>query len=187
MAELRESDHVCPAEHSRWLTTPIRKLFNNPRRILRGLVNEGDVAIDLGCGPGFFTLPLAEMVGQTGSVIAVDVQQEMLDRLRARAEKAGLASRIQFHHSGAEGPGTLGPADFALAFWMLHEVRDKPAFLRQVHASLKAGGTLLLVEPSGHVSKSRFAATVELVQAAGFSPVARPRTGFSRAALFSRS
>jgi ubiquinone/menaquinone biosynthesis C-methylase UbiE len=187
MAEPQTHEHVCPAEHAGWLATPVRKLFNNPRRLLGGLVKEGDVAIDLGCGPGFFTLPLAQMVGQAGSVIAVDVQQEMLDRLRVRAEQAGLASRIQFHHSSPEGPGVLGPADFALAFWMLHEVSEKPAFLRQVHASLKEGGRYLLVEPSGHVSKSQFAATVELVQEAGFSPVARPRTGFSRAVLFSRS
>jgi len=56
-----------------------------------------------------------------------------------------------------------------------------------VYASLKEGGKFLLVEPSGHVSKTQFAATVQLVQEAGFSPVARPRTGFSRAVLFSRS
>ena len=186
MAEPQGNDHVCPAEHAGWLTNPVRRLFNNPRRILGGLVKEGDVAIDLGCGPGFFTLPLAEMVGQTGSVIAVDVQQEMLDRLRARAEKAGLLSRIRFHHSGAEGPGVLGPADFALAFWMLHEVPDKPAFLRQVHDSLKEGGTFLLVEPRGHVSKAHVRRSGGPRLGAGFAAVARPRVGFSRAALFSR-
>ena len=167
---------------------PIRKLFNSPRRILKGLVGPGDVAIDLGCGPGFFTLPLAEMVGEAGSVVAVDVQPEMLERSRARAQKAGLVSRIQFHHSKPEGPGLLGPADFALAFWMLHEVPDKRAFLRQVHASLREGGRFLLVEPRvGHVSKEQFEATVEAVQEAGFTPVARPRVGLSRAALFRRS
>jgi SAM-dependent methyltransferase len=180
-------DHVCPAEHAGWLTTPVRKLFNNPGRILKGLVDEGDVAIDLGCGPGFLTLPLAEMVGQTGSVIAVDVQEEMLDRLRARAGKAGLVSRIRFHRSVPEGPGILGPADFALAFWMLHEVADQPAFLLQVHDSLREGGEFLLVEPRGHVSKAQFVDTVGLVQGAGFTPAARPRVGFSRAALFRRS
>lgn len=187
MAEPQDHDHVCPAEHAGWLTTPVRKLFNNPGRILKGLVDEGDVAIDLGCGPGFFTLPLAEMVGQTGSVIAVDVQQEMLDRLQARAEKAGLVSRIRFQHSSPEGPGILGPADFALAFWMLHEVADQPALLLQVHDSLREGGELLLVEPKGHVSKAQFAATMELAQGAGLTPAARPRVGFSRAALFRRS
>jgi ubiquinone/menaquinone biosynthesis C-methylase UbiE len=132
-------------------------------------------------------LPLAEMVGETGSVIAVDVQSEMLERLRARAEKAGLASRIQFHQSEPQGSGVLGPAHFALAFWMLHEVPDKPAFVRQVRDSLREGGTFLLVEPSvGHVSKEQFEATVEAVQEVGFTPATRPRVGFSRAVLFRR-
>lgn len=186
MAGVLDQDHVCPAEHAGWLTNPVRKLFNDPGRILKGLVAKGDTAIDLGCGPGYFTLPLAEMVGQTGSVIAVDVQREMLDRVRARTEKAGLLSRIQFHLWLPDGHNTLGPADFALVFWMLHEVPDKPAFLAQVRDSLKQGGEFLLVEPRGHVSKARFAAAVELVQGAGFTPVARPRVGLSRAALFRR-
>jgi ubiquinone/menaquinone biosynthesis C-methylase UbiE len=183
----RESRRVCPAEHSGWLTMPVRQLFNNPRRILKGLVDPGDTAIDLGCGPGFFTLPLAEMVGETGSVVAVDIQQEMLDRVRSRADRAGLRSRIRFHHSAPEGPGDVGPADFALAFWMLHEVPDQVAFLGQVHDSVKAGGRFLLVEPSvGHVSRDEFEATVEAAQRAGFTPVACPRIGFSRATLFRR-
>ncbi len=180
-------DHVCPAEHAGWLTAPVRKLFNNPRRILQGLVKNGDVALDLGCGPGYFTLPLAESVGETGSVIAVDVQPEMLDRLRLRAEKAGLESRIVLHLAGPEGPVGLGPADFALAFWMLHEVPAKPEFLAQVHASLREGGTFLLVEPRGHVSKAAFNDTVALALAAGFELVSRPRVGLSRAVLLRRS
>jgi ubiquinone/menaquinone biosynthesis C-methylase UbiE len=182
----RRSDHVCRAEHSGWLTMPVRKLFNSPRRILKGLVGPGDIALDLGCGPGFFTLPLAQMVGETGWVIAVDVQQDMIDRLRTRAEKAGLAARIELYRSPPEGPGLLGPADFALCFWMLHEVPDQALFLRHTHDSLKEGATFLLVEPSGHVSKSRFAQTEELVLQTGFSPVTRPHIGFSRAVLFRR-
>ncbi len=178
-------EHVCPAEHAGWLTNPVRRLFNNPQRILGGLINEGDVAIDFGCGPGYFTLPLAEMVGRTGSVIAVDVQQEMLDRLRARAERAGLLPRILLHLSDSDGLGVLGPADFAIAFWMLHEVPDKPAFLRQVRDSLKDAGRFLLVEPKGHVSKAGFADAVNLVLGTGFATVSRPRVGLSRAALFS--
>ena len=88
---------VCPASHAGWLSTPLRRLVQNPERILRGLVSEGDTVIDLGCGPGFFTLPLARMAGETGSVIAVDLQPEMLEQLRQRAERAGLAARIRLH------------------------------------------------------------------------------------------
>jgi ubiquinone/menaquinone biosynthesis C-methylase UbiE len=182
-----QKTHVCPAEHAGWLTGSVRKLANNPRRILRGLVSEGDTAIDLGAGPGFFTLPLAEMVGDTGRVIAVDVQEAMLLRLRVRAEKAGLASRIVLHHSNPDAIGVAERADFALAFWMVHEVPRKDAFLTEVYGIVKEGGRFLLVEPLGHVSKAEFRQTVELAKQAGFVTVAEPRVGFSRATLFRRS
>ncbi len=65
---------VCPAEHAGWLATPLRRLLQDPRRILDGLVAAGDTAIDFGCGPGFFTLPMAELVGPGGRVVAVDLQ-----------------------------------------------------------------------------------------------------------------
>ena len=147
--------HVCPAEHSGWLTMWGRKLFNNPRRVLGGLVGSGDTAVDLGCGPGFFTLPLAEMVGESGRVIAVDIQEEMLARLRARAEKADLLRRIQPHLAGTESIGIAGPADFALAFWMVHEVPDRDWFLREVFGILRPDGRFLLVEPTSARLESR--------------------------------
>ena len=181
-----QKTYVCPAEQAGWLTSSARKLFNNPRRILSGLVSKGDTAVDLGAGPGFFSLPLAEMVGETGRVIAVDIQEEMLAALRLRADKAGLAARIQLHHAGPAEIGVVDHADFALAFWMVHEVPDKDGFLREVFGIVKPGGRFLLVEPMGHVSKGRFAATVELAKQAGFVPLAEPRVGFSRAVLFSR-
>jgi ubiquinone/menaquinone biosynthesis C-methylase UbiE len=181
------STYVCPAEHSDWLFSSLRRLINHPRRILKGLVREGDTAVDLGCGPGFFTLPLAQMVGETGHVIAVDIQEEMLAKLRARADKAGLASRIQLHHAGANTLGVAGPVDFALAFWMVHEVPDRERFLRETNGLLREGGRFLLVEPRGHVSKAQFRQTVETAKEAGFAALARPRVGFSRATLFERA
>jgi ubiquinone/menaquinone biosynthesis C-methylase UbiE len=180
------SGHICPADHAGWLSTSLRKLVNNPRRILKGLVSEGDTAVDLGCGPGFFTLPLAQMVGETGRVIAIDVQEEMLAKLRARAEKARLASRIQLHLTGATSLGVAGPADFALAFYMVHEVPDRERFFRETYGFLKEGGRFLLVEPNMHVSEAEFRRTVEAAGEAGFVVMAQPRIAFSRATLFRR-
>ena len=70
---------VCPSWLAFVLNNPLRKLLQNPEKILKGLVQEGQTAVDLGCGPGFFTLPLARMVGESGRVIAVDLQSKMLD------------------------------------------------------------------------------------------------------------
>jgi ubiquinone/menaquinone biosynthesis C-methylase UbiE len=181
-------EYVCPARYAGWLSTPFRRLMAHPARILGDLVSPGDTAADLGCGPGFFTLPLAEMVGDEGSVIAVDLQQAMLDKLGGRAERKGLASRIHLHRCEA---GTLGldgeRADFALAFWMVHEVPDQWRFFRETHELLRSGARLLLVEPRGHVVRAAFAQTLAAAEAAGFRTVGRPRITFSFSALLERA
>ena len=94
-----------PVEHAHHLSSRFRRLFYNPNPLLVPLVNAGDTVVDLGCGPGYYTLPLARMVGDEGRVIAVDVQQEMLSTLRERAEEAGLANRIQPHLTSDETIG----------------------------------------------------------------------------------
>ncbi len=179
---------VCPAGHAGWLSTPLRRLLTDPRRLLKGLVEPGDVVADLGCGPGFFTLPMAEAVGDGGMVIAVDLQAAMLDKLRERASRSGVMTRIRSHQCGADSLGLSGVAvaDFALVFWMLHEVPDPAHFLAEVHALLRPGGRLLLVEPRGHVTETGWKRTMQDTTAAGFALTARPRVAFSRAALFER-
>ena len=179
---------VCPVEDAGWLSTPLRRLITNPRRILGDLVAPGDTVVDLGCGPGFFTLPLAEMVGDAGTVIAVDLQEAMLDKVRAAAERKGLSPRIRLHRCDAGRLGLDGQrADFALAFWMVHEVPDQWRFFEEAHALLGSGARLLLVEPRGHVAKAAFARTLEAAEAAGFRAVARPRIAFSLSALLERA
>jgi ubiquinone/menaquinone biosynthesis C-methylase UbiE len=194
----REARDVCSAEHAGWLTTPVRRLVTNPQRILGALVASGDIAADLGCGPGFFTLPLAEMVGDDGRVIAVDLQQAMLDRLRDRAVRAGLLERIRLHRCAAESlglagdvadgdtAGLAGHVDFALAFWMVHEVPDASRLLAEVREALRPGGRLLVVEPKGHVGAADWERTLASAAVVGLALVRPLRLAFSRAALLER-
>lgn len=177
---------VCSASHAPFLVTGLRRLFNDPRKILRGLISEGQTIADLGCGPGYFTLPMAEMVGDAGCVVAVDLQEAMLEMLLERARAAGLQSRIRFHKCEADQIGLDEQMDFALAFYMVHEVPDACTFLRQVCEIVKPGGQFLIVEPKFHVSAPAFERTVELAKSAGFEPVARPRITLSRSVLFRR-
>jgi 2-polyprenyl-3-methyl-5-hydroxy-6-metoxy-1,4-benzoquinol methylase len=67
-------DHVCPWWFAYTFDNPLRRLIHPPVRIFEGLVQEGQTAVDIGCGMGYFTLGLARMVGQNGQVIAVDLQ-----------------------------------------------------------------------------------------------------------------
>ena len=123
------------------------------------------------------------MVGETGKVIAIDAQDEMLQILRKKAVKEGLGSRIVIHRSEPDRIGVSDKVDFALAFYMIHEVPDVEAFLREVASLIKYRGKLLIVEPKFHVSATSFKKTLEAAQLAGLEPVNEPKIRFSRSVL----
>jgi len=179
-------DHVCPW----WLVwtfdNPLRRMIHDPELLLGELVPPGGTAVDVGCGIGYFTVPLAGLVGPAGRVVAVDLQEEMLAGVLRRAERAGVAGRIQLRRCTPERLGIEGPADLVLAFWMVHEVPDRTRFLGEVAALLRPGGRLLLAEPVLHVAAGEVEATVALAQAAGLLLESRPRIAFSRSALLRR-
>lgn len=178
--------HVCPAEKSGHLSSSLRSLFNNPKKLLGHLVSRGDTVVDLGCGPGFFTLPLAKMVGEDGRVIAVDIQEEMLVKLRTRSDKAGMSARIVAHLATPDHLGVSEVAAFALAFWVLHETPDQRAFLEETYRMLRPGSRLLLAEPRRHVPRDRFTEVVEMAQDVGYDLTRLPRVGLSHAALLTK-
>ena len=86
--------HVCPWWLAYTFDNPLRRLIHNPRKIFSDYVQEGMTVVDIGCGMGYFSLGLAELVGDEGQVISVDLQQEMLDITLKRATKKGLEHRI---------------------------------------------------------------------------------------------
>ena len=107
-------------------------------------VTPGQTVVDLGCGPGYFTLPAAQLAGANGRVYAVDTQPEMLDACRRRA--AGVGG-IEFVHSdAAKVPLPDGTAGVVLISVMLHESKDRAAVLREAGRLLKPGGHVALIE-----------------------------------------
>jgi ubiquinone/menaquinone biosynthesis C-methylase UbiE len=175
--------HTCPWWFGYTFDNPLRRLVHDPRTILGGFVREGQTAVDIGCGLGYFSLALADLVGPRGTVIALDVQAEMVRRARRRASRRGVAERIDFGTCTPNRLGLTAPVDFALAFWVVHEVTDRCAFLAEVRSSLRSSGCLLIVEPKGHVSRGQFAETVALARAASFDVVAGPAVRLSRSVL----
>ena len=111
---------VCPVEEAGMLEHPLRRLYESPKRILRPFVGPGMAVLDFGCGPGFFTLEMARLVGPSGHVTAVDLQQGMLDRARKKLARAGLADQVAFHLCRADAVGLAGMFDFILVFHVLH-------------------------------------------------------------------
>lgn len=174
---------VCPWWVIHAFDNPVRRLFQNPDTILQGLIRPGDKCLDLGCGYGYFTIPMARLAGPSGGVVAADLQPEMLAGLKRRAERSGVLPRIRLHQVDAAALQFPGAFQFVLAFWMVHEVPDQGALLRQIRLSLAPAGRFLMVEPKGHVSRAAFARTVGTAVEAGFTRIAEPTISFSRAVL----
>ena len=81
-----KGDRVCPVERAGTLDSTFRRWLQNPEKILRPYLREGMTAVDLGCGPGFFTVDMAIIVGDTGRVIGSDLQEGMLRKLADKIE-----------------------------------------------------------------------------------------------------
>jgi 2-polyprenyl-3-methyl-5-hydroxy-6-metoxy-1,4-benzoquinol methylase len=169
---------VCPAWLGHFLANPIRKLINPPQTILTPYVREGITVLDVGCGMGFFSIPLAQMVGTNGKVICVDMQEKMLQGLKKRAQKKGVFTRIEARLCSQHTLGLQDLAekiDFVLAFAVVHEVPDPPRFFAELAATIIPSGSVLLAEPKGHVSKEEFTITISMAQQHGFTIVEEPK------------
>jgi ubiquinone/menaquinone biosynthesis C-methylase UbiE len=178
--------HLCPVALAGMLDNRFRRWLQDPVPILRPYLREGLTALDLGCGPGFFTVEMARMVGPGGRVIACDLQPGMLARLGRKIAGSALAPRITLHRSGERQIGWPGQADFILAFYVIHEIADQQSLFTELGSILQPGGRLLMVEPLLHVPARAFARTLALAEAAGFRHDIGPRIVFSRTAVLSR-
>jgi ubiquinone/menaquinone biosynthesis C-methylase UbiE len=183
------SNRVCPWWLGYLLASPLRRLLQDPEEIVGPYVREGMSVLDVGCGMGFFSLPLAKLVGRSGKVVCVDLQEKMIKGLIRRAEKAGLSERVNARVCGRDSlkvSDLNGKIDFALLFALVHEVPDKERLFSEVYSTLKQTGKLLVAEPAGHVSGPDFEKTVFIAQSAGFEVLRDLDIRRSRAVLMQR-
>jgi SAM-dependent methyltransferase len=139
--------HRADAEGIAALLSEQRRASLPPEATLHAAgVREGHTVVDLGCGPGYFTLPAAELVGADGKVYGVDVQPEMVAACRQRAVDAGAQQVEVLHSSATRVPLPDGIADSVLASVVLHEAKDRVGFLREARRLLKPGGEVAVIE-----------------------------------------
>jgi ubiquinone/menaquinone biosynthesis C-methylase UbiE len=177
-------EHVCPWWCCFTFDNFLRKLIHNSKEILRPYVVEGNAVLDIGPGMGYFSIPLASIVGETGKVIVADIQPEMLKALQKRAKKAGVEKRITTHLCKVDSLGLDRQFDFVLAFWMVHEVPNQLVFFKEIRSLLKPSGKFLLSEPILHVNQAMFEKTVKTAESVGLVLKEKPKISLSRSALF---
>ncbi len=131
-----------------WLTRESREREEECSQLLAVLhIEPGDVICDLGCGNGFYTLPLAERVGDEGKVLAVDIQPEMLELLADRAKAAGLSDRVEPTLGTLADPKLpKAGVDLILLVDVYHELSHPEQMLEAMRRSLKPNGRVVLVE-----------------------------------------
>lgn len=181
--------HVCPVWVGYLLASPLRRLLENPEKILSPYVKEGMKVLDFGCAMGFFSLPLARMVGPKGRVVCVDLQEKMIKSLNKRVSRAGLSGIIETrvcpeHSTGLDD--ISGEIDFALLMAVVHEVPDSEVLFSGIHKSLKSGGSVLIAEPKSHVSMDKFRESISIAQRSGFEVIDQPEIKRSLAVLLSK-
>lgn len=165
---------VCPWWLGYVLLIPFRRFSQNPEKILGSYVREGMTVLEVGPGMGYFTLPMARLVGVGGRIVCVDLQEKMLESLKKRARKAGLIQRIETRLASESGlliHDLAGTVDFVLAFAVVHEVPDKRLLFKEMHRAMKPAALMLLSEPTGHVSEREFNDTLAIAREAGFENV----------------
>jgi len=169
--------HTCPIWVGYLLASPLRKLFQSPYKILSDYVKPGMTVMDIGCAMGFFSVPMAQMVGKNGKVYCIDIQQKMLDKLLKRAKQAGVKQEIEptlveNNSLGLENKNNT--IDFALLFAAMHEMSDQEEIVKDIYRLLKPNGKVLLSEPLNHVSDIDFTKIRILFQNNGFKVLEEP-------------
>ncbi len=147
---------ACPANLSFLVENPYINTVAGPDKLLKRLhLSEGMRLLDVGSGPGRLSLPAAKKVGVKGEVVALDIQPEMLAKLRARIEAMSIEN-IRIVNAGA-GNGAVGKVYFdrALLVTVLGEISNKHEALLEIYQALKDGGILSITEliPDPHYTR----------------------------------
>jgi ubiquinone/menaquinone biosynthesis C-methylase UbiE len=179
--------HVCPWWLAYTFDHRLRLLAHNPEKLFGKYVRPNMTVVDLGCGLGFNSMGLAKLVGDSGKVVALDIQQKMLEGVMRRAKKMGLENRIEPHQAAENDLRLNVEAQFILAFYMVHEVPDPDRFMAQVAENLTVGGRFMMVEPPFHVSMKSFEKSIACAEKSGLILEKSYKILFGRAAVLTKS
>lgn len=177
---------VCPVKLAGHLDSRFRRWIQNPYKILGPYLNKGMVVLDIGCGPGYFSTAMAQMVGPSGHVVAADLQEGMLEKLQQKIKGSDLAQRITLHQCRPDKIGVVEPMDFVLLFYVVHEVPEIDSLFSEIDAILKPDGRVFIAEPPVHVSGKAFGRMIQSAAENGLAVVAKPKMFLSKAVILGK-
>ena len=171
---------VCPSWFSFILYNPVRKFFTDRNRVLEdSCITRESVVLEIGAGNGFFTEAIA---GRAKKVVAVELQQGMVRKLRKRVQRFGNTVEIVLKDiASADLAHDL--ADVCLLYYSFHEIARQEEAAVIIARAVRPGGILLIYEPSIEVNRRDMETTVSLFKSLGFSPEKAHDTLFNRSAL----
>ena len=136
-----------PFEGAVILENPLRLRFNSPRLLVERLdLRPGMRVLEIGTGPGVFTVPVARAVGNTGLVVGLDIQPGMLARAAGKVHDSGLTNAPLVQADATLLPFADHSFDVAYFMTVLGEIPDKQAALEEVNRVLRPGGLLSVSE-----------------------------------------
>jgi len=157
----------CPAALAGLVDNPLRQRYMRPVFDRIG-IQPGECVLELGPGPGFFTVEAARRAGPEGRLIAVDIQPKMIALLEQRLQQAGVTN-VETHVASAyELPAADASLDRAFLVTVLPEIPDPRRALAELHRTLKPGGVLSITEEFLDPDYPLAAETIRQVEAAGF-------------------
>jgi SAM-dependent methyltransferase len=144
----RKNPSACPYSQRFWVEAP-HPIITRSR--LREILDpkQGERALEVGPGTGYYTLDVADWVGADGSVDIVDLQQAMLDHTMKRAGEHGIANITPTQSDATTLPFEERTFDAAFLVTVLGEIPDQDAALRELARVLKPGGRLVVGELLG--------------------------------------
>jgi ubiquinone/menaquinone biosynthesis C-methylase UbiE len=157
----------CPSSLGWLVDNPLRRRYMRPALGRVGL-RPGETALELGPGPGAFTVEAARQLGPGGRLIAADIQPKMIARLEQKVREAGLTN-VETHVASAyELPVPDATVDRAFLVTVLAEIPDPVRALHEIRRILKPGGQLSVTEEFPDPDYPRRSTTIGWAEAAGF-------------------
>lgn len=143
----REIAHVMGHAGASWLERPEREKEENPKKLLEDLkITPGSIIADIGAGSGYYSFKMAKLTGDSGKVLAVDIQKEMLDIIKARSKKESVTN-VEPILGGETDPKLAdNSVDLILMVDVYHEFSKPYEMTEKMVKALKPGGRLIFVE-----------------------------------------